>query len=350
MTQYQLQKFVLYFQKKGYKIFGPICPIRKDEALNPILSRDKDRDSSLSLPQRTGLSNGVKKQKEYFVEEIFNPKDLRLDGKITFYPFKDFFLPSEEKLFSEKTKEVKKAIFGLTTFDLKAFILFSHIFEKDPYFQERLRNLIIIGQSLVLEKEEVFYFWEEKYEEDILEHLQFDIFLAKAGKKIKVYTGSEEGQKILNDFKYFNYKNITFAGPIKEEGLDKEMLLIKEKMEKFHNPKIWEDLGKRCIECGKCTIVCPTCFCFNLEDRLNFKQNFKERRWTSCFYNEFSKIAGEIKFLKNTSERIHFWYFHKFARIPNEYFFSGCVGCGRCIKVCPAGIDIRKVIEQIKKS
>lgn len=84
---------------------------------------------------------------------------------------------------------------------------------------------------------------------------------------------------------------------------------------------------------------------------MDLKKNEGQRKqcWTSCFYQEFSEIAGGYKFLDNTAKRIYNWYYHKFVRIPEEYSFSGCVGCGRCIKVCPAGINIREELEKIKK-
>ena len=113
----------------------------------------------------------------------------------------------------------------------------------------------------------------------------------------------------------------------------------------------------KCIECGKCSLVCPTCFCYEVFDQPELEKNTgtRQRRWSSCFYADFSEVAGpesdkmKPKFLKNTKHRIRFWYEHKFVRCPDQFSVSGCVGCGRCSKVCPVGIDIKKVLQEILK-
>lgn len=156
----------------------------------------------------------------------------------------------------------------------------------------------------------------------------------------KVFANDAEYQKLR---KRINIK----ASKIKLSPKMKKIQNIMKNAEmKGAYKKIWQDLGKRCIECSRCTIVCPTCFCFRFEDESSGK---RKRVTDSCFFQDFSEVAGKHKFLNFTAVRIYFWYYHKFVRIPEEYNLHGCVECGKCTKNCPVGIDIEKVLNKILK-
>jgi len=285
---------------------------------------------------------------QILIEKLDDSADLVLDQRLPFYSFKKFFVPECETLFNYR--------------DLKAVLLYDQVFEKDPWYQQRRQNILIIGHSFIPALPQNIF--EQTFEEDILEHLSFDIFLGalknpaqlrsenEEDEVFAVFAGSLLGQKILDGFGYHDYINIQFSGPVKEGKLDERMLKLKDKLKNHHNQRLWDELGARCIECGKCTIACPTCFCFRINDQPSLKadQGQRQRSWDSCFYQEFSEVAGGGKFLKNTAQRIHFWYSHKFVRIPEEFDFIGCVGCRRCSAVCPVGIDIAEVLKEIENS
>lgn len=326
MTNVGLKKFVQFLIKDKYSVFAP--------------SKEGERVN---------------------YKEILDAKNFELIHEIPFYPFKKFLLPSEEILFRYKKDKLieekgfkKQVIFGINPVDLKALVLLNQVFEKDPWYQGRMKKTLIIGHSLLPEgaDQDIFHY---KYEEDVLEHLQFDIFIevkkGTFGSKNYIYTGSSRGQNILDKFGYKKYEHIQYAGPIKEEGPDEMMVKYQKSLKSRYIKDIWErDLGKRCIECGKCTTVCPTCFCFDIKDSPDLKGNSgkRKRMWSSCFYRDFSEISGDHKFLSNTAERIYFWYYHKFVSIPDQFKIPGCVGCGRCTKVCPAGINIFKVLSKLQ--
>ncbi len=330
MTSSDLKHFVQYLLDKNYIIYAP-----------------------------------VKKQGRVLVEQIFESRNFTLVKERPLYPFKKYLLPTKQALFNfsenntfknyqgrdrgGKSRTIVQVLFGITVFDLRAVALLSQVFEKDSYFQDIISRTIFIGQSPVPE-ETTFY---EKYEENILEHFKFDIFIESRSdqKDFRIFTGSKHGQRMLNNFGYGDFEHIEYAGPLQEEGLSEFHKKLVGKVKLSYGSKIWKDLGKRCLGCDKCTLVCPTCFCFKIYDENNPLTNSvrRIREWDSCFNSEFSEIAGGAKFLKTIQDRIYNWYDHKFVRIPREYNLPGCVGCGRCSEVCPAGINIKEVVGQILK-
>lgn len=103
----------------------------------------------------------------------------------------------------------------------------------------------------------------------------------------------------------------------------------------------WEDVAARCLTCGNCTMVCPTCFCTTTEDVTDLTGDHAERweRWASCFELDFSYMHGGS--VRRTGEsRYRQWLSHKLGTWHDQFGSSGCVGCGRCIDWCPAGIDL----------
>jgi ferredoxin len=103
----------------------------------------------------------------------------------------------------------------------------------------------------------------------------------------------------------------------------------------------WGEIAGRCLACGNCTMVCPTCFCSTVEDHssLSGERATRERLWDSCFTEEHSYVnSGTVR--KATAARYRQWLTHKLATWHEQFGTSGCVGCGRCITWCPVGIDL----------
>ncbi len=112
----------------------------------------------------------------------------------------------------------------------------------------------------------------------------------------------------------------------------------------FDHPQ-WDDIASRCLACGNCTMVCPTCFCVTVEDTSDVTGDHAERwrKWDSCFTLGFSYIHGG-SLRTSTKSRYRQWLTHKLSYWHAQFGSSGCVGCGRCIAWCPVGIDLTKEI------
>jgi sulfhydrogenase subunit beta (sulfur reductase) len=103
----------------------------------------------------------------------------------------------------------------------------------------------------------------------------------------------------------------------------------------------WDDVTRRCLSCGNCTMVCPTCFCTTTEDVSDLTGDHAERwrRWDSCYDLEFSALHG-VPVRGSARSRYRQWLTHKLGTWHDQFGSSGCVGCGRCIVWCPTGIDL----------
>ncbi len=118
----------------------------------------------------------------------------------------------------------------------------------------------------------------------------------------------------------------------------------------YEHPR-WDEVAERCLACGNCTMVCPTCFCTTVEDTTDLAGEHVERhqRWDSCFTIDYSHIhGGAVR--SSTRSRYRQWMTHKLATWVDQFGSSGCVGCGRCITWCPVGIDITEEARAIRES
>lgn len=137
--------------------------------------------------------------------------------------------------------------------------------------------------------------------------------------------------------------------PEKIKGID--LGKIKEKLankEDFDNP-IWGALTRKCIGCGACTFVCPTCHCFDIIDEGTAFEGERRKNWDSCQYDTFTLHASGHNPRDYQYKRWRNRFNCKFNFYPNKFSSKGCVGCGRCIRVCPVRLDITEVMEALSK-
>jgi Fe-S-cluster-containing hydrogenase component 2 len=116
---------------------------------------------------------------------------------------------------------------------------------------------------------------------------------------------------------------------------------LAERLAHSHDQPHWQTLEERCLACGNCTLVCPTCFCVTVADHTDLTGATSDhvRRWDSCFAPDFSYIhGGAVR--ESIAARYRHWLLHKLSTWVDQYGTPGCVGCGRCLTWCPVAIDL----------
>lgn len=115
----------------------------------------------------------------------------------------------------------------------------------------------------------------------------------------------------------------------------------------FDNAEFWEEVSAKCISCGTCTYLCPTCYCFNITDEKCGMEGVRLRTWDNCMSNLFTMEASGHNPRPTKAHRLKNRVGHKFSYYPTLHGGNmACSGCGRCIKSCPVSVDIRSIVQK----
>jgi sulfhydrogenase subunit beta (sulfur reductase) len=184
----------------------------------------------------------------------------------------------------------------------------------------------------------------------------FDLALSELGDRFLVEAGSERGEELLAalpcspaaeedvraSLEQSEHTAASMGRALETDGLRE---LLRDNPE---HPR-WQAVADRCLSCGNCTMVCPTCFCSTVEDTTDLTGTEAERTrlWDSCFTLEHSYMhGGSVR--RSGSSRYRQWMTHKLSTWIDQFGTSGCVGCGRCITWCPVAIDITEEAAEIR--
>lgn len=309
-------------------------------------------------------------KKQYFsFEEVKNKNDFQkivFGYDTTILPPKKVFMPSEEVMFEYKKyritepKQDKPAfIFGVHPADIYGILQLDEIMtnpKPDYYYLRRRQNAIIIGISPIEHSADFSAKWGVT--ENLETMAEFDIFLKKKdGDNYLAIAGTKKGVEMLKKAKAKKTDKKALAEIEKsrvavaptEAAKIYDQDILKKAVIASRESKIWDELEKICMGCGICTYVCPLCYCFDVEDQTDYSTGAcsRCRKWDACTLPNFAEIAGGKNFRPALKNRYFNWYFHKFVRGLEEYGQAQCVGCGRCSKFCPAGINVEKVLDKI---
>ncbi len=279
-------------------------------------------------------------------------------------PPKEVFFPQSETMFRYRNGKVvstekvsqKMVLLAIRPCDAKANLLLDNVFKQkdyeDVYYINKRENSIIIGLGCNRPLGTCFCtsFGGGPFSKEGLDVLLIDI-----GDKYLVDVVTDRGKEFLTyKFSKATEEELKLAGKIRNESEKSiksrvDTKALKEKLDKILEHPFWDKLSEKCIECGVCSYLCPTCHCFDIADEVVNSQGERVRNWDSCMFPLFTLQTSGHNPRPTGRERMRQRVMHKFNYFVENYEEMACVGCGRCIMNCPVNIDIRKVLKEIPK-
>ena len=259
----------------------------------------------------------------------------------TFIPLKKLMLPSREALwnflsgqfFASQTPEAV-AVVGAPLCDLQAVWYLDQVFADDLSYQIRRAQIFLVGMGC-----------EPGPECRCVRHLMpvaGDLFISPE----RGWALSPTGEALLLACGCLAAEKGPLPWP--ENVAERRHELTEELYRSAQDAPVWAEEAKRCLSCGACSAVCPTCYCFDMLDVAAVDGTVTRHRvWDNCFFAEHGKVAGGHDFRPDRAHRLRFRMEHKRFGFGAMHGQDSCVGCGRCRRACPVDIDLDRIAERL---
>jgi len=295
---------------------------------------------------------------------VDDPSELQLEFPPHVHSPKKYLFPNWEKLFrfrldgqvllEEERAALPRVIFGMHPCDLHAVrILDDCLFdgEADSAYRAKREATVLIGVDCVPDEH---CFCSSMGTDRVADG--FDLFFHRLDNRYLVQVGSEKGKHLLaRHAGSVASRDAEPPLPLQAKHRDKRLKFPVESLapvlEQAYEDKVWQEIGERCLGCGACTLLCPSCYCFNLQDRMDLSLNSGERvrTWDSCQFDQFTRVAGRDDFRSNQADRQRHRFFRKYKYLWDQYKRTACVGCGRCSRECLANIRPVEVLNRLHR-
>jgi len=321
------------------------------------------KDYDVYSPADVGKKAAFKKINSAF-EIRHDLTNTHLSPKNVFFPQSEvIFKYSEDGLNVPNRDEKPIAVWGMRNCDTSSLMMLNKVFGeahqmpdkemyKDPYWKMKYDNCLIFNQACNEPLSTCFCNW---FDGSPFAKKGSDVFVVDTGDHYILEGISDKGKTFLTNYKKGEGTTKDDEEKIAElkktaESYMPDVVKIKplyDKMNKIWDEPIWEEISAKCINCGACTFVCPTCHCFDVSDEGKGKKGKRIRLWDSCMFQIFTREASGHNPRGLSTQRVRQRIMHKYNYFMDNYEQYLCTGCGRCVQVCPVNLDIREVIKQI---
>ena len=325
-----------------------------DGFLKNWLSKIKDDGSQLYAPIPNGDKTDFKRIKS--VDEI------SMEHIQTTQSAKSVAFPRTEKLFSFTRQEgdvtlqdydpstiPDTVVFGLHPCDAAGFKPLSAIFNWDTPdlpFNERMKRTTLISVSCAKSDE---YCFCTSVNGGPGNTAGSDILLTKAKGGYLVETITDKGKTLIEKYKdlFRDGSDVNKEDYLPKVSVRFDLNELQGKISGMFENEIWKKQSERCLGCGACAFVCPTCACFDIQEDTKGSSGNRLRCWDACGFSLFTVHTSGHNPREVQSQRWRQRLLHKFAYMPERLSVTGCTGCGRCSRACPVDMNICEHLESI---
>ena len=315
----------------------------------------------------------VKEKSSIVFRKISNPENIVLDFLNSKVPPKEVLFPNKEVLFEYEYEgkdviikerddlDEKYVLFGVRPCDAYSFKLFANFFSfhgdcEDEIYIKKKENTVVIGIGCNSPRQTCFC---TSVGGNPFKKEDSDIFLVDLGEKYLVEAVTDQGKELVQKMSWLADATDADRQNAKELAKKAEDIITfqldTDKInqildENFEHP-IWAEIAESCISCGTCAFLCPTCTCFDvIEEHDHYKNKGQRIRiWDTCQSCLYTMETSGHNPRDSKIQRCRNRIMHKFSYYPKNYDLLGCVGCGRCVMLCPANNDLRSILKKIEK-
>ena len=251
--------------------------------------------------------------------------------------------------------ENKQLVFGIRPCDARAMAILDMTFEQayeDPYYLSKRNNTILVGLGCTNPGESCFC---TSMGTSPAESADVDLMLIDTGDEFLIEEITDKGKELTaqaSGLKEATKDDEIKAKEAKKAAHDRVIRKLDTKgikdrlLASFDDEEFWEKTAAKCISCGICTLLCPTCYCFDISDEMVKQEGTRFRSWDSCGFSLYTKMPMENP-RQEKWRRVRQKVCHKYEFYPMTFDVIACTGCGRCIRLCPVNWDITQVIESV---